>query len=185
MGGSRRTGNKQMGNTGEKDFQAQARSAWRWSQQESLLLPKAVLMSNTALALSLTQTSWVWSTMYSQGQLQTPQVWCHSKHHHHSFPHLELPFLLLYRCNFFCSETQWKAVTFSPITFLPMEKEAFLHGLWYLHREHRKEKSDGWTAWFLISRSYSNFLMTVGKVFSVTCQIPTTSMERHGHTSST
>lgn len=77
-------------------------------QQESLLLPKAVLMSNTALALFPTQTSWVWSTMYSQGQLQTPQVWYQSKHQHHSFLHLELPFLLC-RCNFFNSETQWKA----------------------------------------------------------------------------
>lgn len=66
-------------------------------------------MSNTALVLFPTHTSWAWSTIYSQAHLQTPQVWYHGEHQHHSFVLSELPFLLLCRCNFFNSETQWKA----------------------------------------------------------------------------
>lgn len=78
--------------------------------------------------------------MSSQGQLQTPTGLVPQ---HHPCLHLALP-LPLCGWNFYNYETQLKnTVTFSPITFLQVEKDAFLNDLRDLHREHRRKRVMG------------------------------------------
>lgn len=123
-------------------------------------LPKAALMSNTASALFPTHTSWVWGT--NKARLS------YRPHRSGTTANSNITPSSTQSCHFFFvgAISSILLCTYKHLFSYYISTGGERHfPMWPLGSSQRaqKEKSDGWTAWFLISRGSSNFLMIVGK----------------------